>query len=382
MAFAIMRTAKLKGGSVAASDLHTDRLRETKNADPKLTPENIYIVGKRGESLREKVDEIIKTAGVTKRKNAVECVEFFLGASPEYFEGANKPTKTVAFIRQAKEFMDLQAAKGMVFVKAAVHLDETTPHVVAYAVPFDEKGKLNARAHLGGRDKLSQLQDEYAGAMEPLALERGTPGSVAEHKTIQQYYGKLEAMKQFERERDQAIENQRRAQEMLERTSKLLQSELEGRRDISLQDAATKLFKNTLATEQGLLIFGREADSPIKAIITPDNKAFLPSGERISDGSSVMLITKVAAVEPERAAAVIATHYDAGTAQRAVKAYGEEVAKNVGERIEKSEPERRRFDEPKLAEEVRAARPDPEREIEAKREKAQEIIMERGGMSR
>lgn len=380
MAFAIMRTAKLKGGSVAASDLHTDRLRETRNADPTKTEENIYIVGERGESLREKVDETIKAAGVTKRKNAVECVEFFLGASPEYFEGANKPTKTVAFIRQAKEFMDLQAAKGMVFVKAAVHLDETTPHVVAYAVPFDEKGKLNARAHLGGKAKLSQLQDEYAQVMEPLELERGVQGSVAEHQTIQQYYGKLEAMKQFERERDQALQNQRRAQEMLERTSKLLQGELEGRRDIGLREVGTKLFKNTLETEQGLLIFGREDNSPIKAIVTPDNKAFLPSGERISDGSSVMLITKVAAVEPERAAAVIATHYDQETAQRAVKAYGEEVAREVGERLEQREPERRSFDEPALKREIQAARPQPEPESETIKERQSQ--RDRGGMSR
>jgi hypothetical protein len=205
-------------------------------------------------------------------------------------------------------------------------------------------------------------------------------GSVAEHQTIQQYYGKLEAMKQFERERDQAIENQRRAQEMLERTSKLLQSELEGRRDISLQDAATKLFKNILETKQGLLIFGREADSPIKAIITPDNKAFLPSGERISDGSSVMLITKVVAVEPERAAAAIATQYDAGTAQRAVKAYGEEVAKGMSERLEQREPERRSFDEPALRREIQAARPQPERESETIKERQSQ--RDRGGMSR
>jgi hypothetical protein len=42
--------------------------------------------------------------------------------------------------------MDNLESRGMIFVKACVHLDETTPHIAAFAVPFDTSGKLNAKS--------------------------------------------------------------------------------------------------------------------------------------------------------------------------------------------------------------------------------------------
>ncbi len=47
-------------------------------------------------------------------------------------------------------------------VRAELHLDEATPHIHAYLVPLDERGKLNCRGLFGGRAKLSKFQDSYA----------------------------------------------------------------------------------------------------------------------------------------------------------------------------------------------------------------------------
>ncbi|MDJ0744889.1 MAG: plasmid recombination protein [Xenococcaceae cyanobacterium MO_167.B27] len=38
-------------------------------------------------------------------------------------------------------------------VRAELHLDEATPHIHAYLVPLDERGKLNCRGLFGGREK-------------------------------------------------------------------------------------------------------------------------------------------------------------------------------------------------------------------------------------
>ncbi|MEP6924402.1 MAG: plasmid recombination protein [Pyrinomonadaceae bacterium] len=149
--FAIMRMQKLKGGSVIASDAHIDRSQHTPKADPALTPQNIYLIGERNESLRAKVDETICHVGIKKRSNAVECVEFLFTASPGFFAGDNSPIKVIEFARHSKQFMNKLEEHGMVFVKAAVHLDEQTPHIVAYGIPLNKRGRRNARGYFGDR---------------------------------------------------------------------------------------------------------------------------------------------------------------------------------------------------------------------------------------
>jgi len=77
-------------------------------------------------------------------------------------------------------------------VAAVLHRDEITPHVQAVVVPIDERDHLNAKNWTGGREKLGALQDSYARAMEPLGLERGVKGSVADHQTVKEFYAKIE----------------------------------------------------------------------------------------------------------------------------------------------------------------------------------------------
>ena len=193
MSHAIARIAKLKSGNVGISEKHTKRERLTLNADPKVT--NVRFIGEPDSNQIPNLETIVRDriGDQTIRKNAVLCVEMLLTASPEYFRpsdpskaGYYEPEKLADFQQAVHSWLDNEY--GDRIVRAELHLDESTPHVHAYLVPLDERGKLNCRGIFGGRQKLSQFQDSYANAMSHLGLERGIKGSRARHTTVRQYY--------------------------------------------------------------------------------------------------------------------------------------------------------------------------------------------------
>lgn len=349
MAFAIMRCAKLKGGAIAASDRHTERAIKTPNADPERTENNLRLRGEKGDDLTQKIEAVITDAqaqtGQRIRKDAVKCVEFFFGASPEYFE---KPLTTeqekiqlergirqrvidrqkeLEFYRQTNEFMNQLEEHGFVFVKAVAHRDEQTPHVVAYAVPLDRNKRLNCKAHLGGRDKLSALQDEYAEAMKPLGLQRGIRGSQAEHQRVKTWYGKVELL-------DQAVKDRDRMAEMFEQTTRLLQQE-RGRLDVELIKMTKTLLpaERLVETRQGVAIVSHSSSAAIRALITPDNKAFDSAGKQISEGSSIKLLEHLAPPDAkiEQLTNLLAQRFGDETAKSAARNFANEIVNNLSE---------------------------------------------------
>lgn len=77
---------------------------------------------------------------------------------------------------------------------AGIHRDETTPHMYAYVVPIDERGKLNCRAFYGEKEALSKMQTDFADKVgKQHGLERGLEGSRARHTEIRQYYARVQA---------------------------------------------------------------------------------------------------------------------------------------------------------------------------------------------
>jgi hypothetical protein len=349
MAFAIMRCAKLKGGAIAASDRHTERTIKTPNADEERTESNLRLRGEKGEDLQQKVEAVITDAQTKTaqriRKDAVKCVEFFFGASPKYFE---KPLtaeqekiqlergikqrvidrqKELEFYHKADEFIEQLEERGFVFVKAVAHRDEQTPHVVAYAVPLDKNKRLNCKAHLGGRDKLSALQDEYAEAMKPLGLERGIRGSTAEHQRVKTWYGKVELL-------DQAVKDRDRMAEMFEQTTRLLQQE-RGRLDVELIKMTKTLLplERLVETGQGIAIVSRLNPAEVRALVTPDNKAFDSAGKQISDGSSIKLLEHLAPPDAkiEQLTALLAQRFGDETAKSAARNFANEIVNNLSE---------------------------------------------------
>lgn len=186
MAYAILRTTKLKSnGEIAGSLSHTYRTRATPNADPSREADNEH-----SHDTAAKVRQAINARIPDKRRSdAVLCVEYFIGASPEFFtddqDGAGYFAAALDWLR-ARHGADNVAGWS-------IHRDETSPHMVAYVVPLVD-GKLNAKHFLGGKAKMSAMQTDFAKvAGAPFGLERGIEGSKAKHVTIKQFYAALQS---------------------------------------------------------------------------------------------------------------------------------------------------------------------------------------------
>jgi len=188
--FAIARVGKIKSmGQAAAAGGHNMRTRPTPNADADRTPDNVLLAGP--DDLPAAIRQRLTDAGVTPgRKDAVLAAEFVLTASPEFFTDKT-PEQVRAWADSQTEF--LRGRYGDNLVQAVLHLDETTPHVHAAVVPITADNRLSMKDYIGGRQNLRNLQTDYAKAMQEHGLQRGVEHSVAEHKTIKEFYGETQA---------------------------------------------------------------------------------------------------------------------------------------------------------------------------------------------
>ena len=186
MAYAIYRTAKLGSfGEIGGSLSHTYRTRNTPNADENkahLNEHSLQTYNSCFEAIKNSIPE-------KRRKNAVLCIEHLITASPDWNGWGTK--KEEEFFKKSLEFLNNKYGKENV-IACSIHRDETTPHLIVYVVPIDEKGGLNAKKWLGGRSKLSQTQTDFANEVKNLGLERGLENSKARHKTIKQFYAEIE----------------------------------------------------------------------------------------------------------------------------------------------------------------------------------------------
>ena len=200
--FAILRISKLKtAGNIGGLNAHLNRTMKVPNADPDLTNQNHRIIGT--ENLNADVQDRIKEAGITPRKNGVLAIEHLITTSPEFFNGLTKKKvedgkyvlqgsketiqKYYDFANNSVKWLkDRYGTENVVNV--TVHMDEKTPHLHAIVVPIDGKGRLNAAEFLGNREKMRNMQDTFAEVLKPLGLQRGISGSKAEHVAIKQYY--------------------------------------------------------------------------------------------------------------------------------------------------------------------------------------------------
>lgn len=192
MTYAILRTAKLTSlGNVGGSAKHNFRERKTQNADPSRTPSNRTSGAQNTREVLAAVKARLETVP-TIRKNAVLAVEYFIGASPEWFKEQSQTARELYFDEAEKWLKARHGAENVVAFTR--QYDETSPHVCAYVVPIDPKGKLNCSHFLDGRTKLSEMQTEFAEKVgQRFNLERGIEGSQAKHQTIKQYYSKIQA---------------------------------------------------------------------------------------------------------------------------------------------------------------------------------------------
>ena len=186
MAFAILRVQKLKTlGNIGGSLSHNYRNRKTSNADIERAHLNEHDL----KTNQQTMAAIQNRFPDKRRKDAVLCIEHLITASPEWSGWGTG--KEVEFFEKSKKWLEEKYGKDNL-ISTTIHRDETTPHLVAYVVPIDERGKLNARAFLGGRGKLSAMQTFFADCVKDLGLERGLEGSKARHTTIKEFYSEIQ----------------------------------------------------------------------------------------------------------------------------------------------------------------------------------------------
>lgn len=183
--FAILRVAKLKTmGNIAGSLSHTYRTRETPNADPEQATDNQHSKG----SPKDVLVALKARLPAKHRKDAVLGLEYFVGASPEWFAGGKDGSD---YFLTAVAWLETKHGKENV-VGWSVHRDESTPHMVAYVVPLVD-GKLNAKAFTGGKTALSKMQTDFARDVgQQFGMARGIEGSRAQHQTIKEFYAQIE----------------------------------------------------------------------------------------------------------------------------------------------------------------------------------------------
>ena len=155
MNYAILRTAKLKTmGNIGGSLAHNYRTIDTPNADPNRSSENEHTVAT-PEAVKQAIQDLLPEK---RRSDAVLCIEYLITASPDW-EGWGTD-KEYDFFEQAGQWLIDKHGKENI-AGMSLHRDETTPHLVAYVVPIDQKGKLNCKEFLGGRAKLNKMQTYF-----------------------------------------------------------------------------------------------------------------------------------------------------------------------------------------------------------------------------
>jgi len=191
MNYAILRTAKLKTmGNIGGSLAHSYRMIETPNADPNLTSKNYHTVAT-PEAVKQEIQNRLPEK---RRSDAVLCIEYLITASPEW-EGWGTSKEFEFFERVSLWLSDKHGAENIAGM--SIHRDVSTPHLVAYVVPIDQKGKLNCKNFLGGRVKLNQMQTDFANTVADLGLTRGKEGSKAKHTSIKEYYHDINHARDF-----------------------------------------------------------------------------------------------------------------------------------------------------------------------------------------
>ncbi len=189
MGFQILRVKKLKSQmSVMRSLTHSYREQETLNADPRKRHDNGILVG--SEDANSALHDFKQLLPKKLRKGGVLCIEYLVTASPESMHAMTREQQDEYFSDATKWLKERHGRENLFHV--GVHRDEKTPHMFAYVMPFDSKGRMNASYFLGGGKKLSDMQtDFHEKVSQNYGLDRGIKGSKAKHQRIQRYYAQL-----------------------------------------------------------------------------------------------------------------------------------------------------------------------------------------------
>lgn len=190
MGYVVLRAQKLKSGhAIRRSLLHAFREQDTPNADPTRASENTHIGAKSAEEALNLVNARLPEKV---RKNAVLAVEYLITGSAEDMHRKSRKEQDLYFRDALKWLQDKHGKENVIY--GGIHRDETTPHLYAYVIPLDERGKLNCRHFFGAANALNLMQTDFFKKVGQFhGLSRGVEGSKAKHTDIREYYDRVNA---------------------------------------------------------------------------------------------------------------------------------------------------------------------------------------------
>lgn len=193
MGYAILRAEKRAKGPAGKMIGHALREHPVANAVDGGHPPEVLAGASSAAEARQALAGLVATAkagGQRWRKDQVELVDLLVATS-------RIDMQQMGLARQRGYFSDALAwirarwphAK---VVTAAVHRDESTPHMQVLLAPTDAQGRFSAKEMLGGPADMSRLQDAFHEAVgAKYGLSRGERHSGAKHVPVRQFYAAL-----------------------------------------------------------------------------------------------------------------------------------------------------------------------------------------------
>lgn len=192
MSYLVCHVQKFKASDIKGTQIHNQR--ESKNSKNKdinrdRTILNYDLHNEKHINYNHKIKDIIKDGySVDKgiRKDAVVMTSTLVTSDNEYFKKLPHEYQE-KFFKQTYEFLKEKYGEKNI-VAAAVHLDETTPHMHLCSVPLTEDGRLSAKS-LFNRKALLQLQSELPKHLQNKGfdVQRGEAGSEKPHLNTQDF---------------------------------------------------------------------------------------------------------------------------------------------------------------------------------------------------
>ena len=217
MGYAVLHMEKTSGTDSAMS-AHIERTIKPKNADESRTHLNRELIKFPDgvENRTQAIQHRLENAGLTRKigNNQVRAIRILLTGTHEDMESITNKGRLDEWCNDNLKYLADTFGKENI-VSAVLHMDEQTPHIHATLIPIvkgerkrrkkEEQVKKRYRKKptdtvrlcaddIMTRLKLKTYQDIYAIAMAKYGLQRGVYGSMARHKSTQQYYNETKKL--------------------------------------------------------------------------------------------------------------------------------------------------------------------------------------------
>jgi len=124
------------------------------------------------------------------RKDAIRYMTHVMtGSHEEIIEIFKNKATADTWVQANIDWMSEKYGKENI-VRFTLHLDEKTPHIHAITVPITKDGGLSAKAYMGNKKDMRELQTDYAKKMESFSLNRGLMRVGVKHETATEYYAR------------------------------------------------------------------------------------------------------------------------------------------------------------------------------------------------